>query len=539
MKVLCDDKIFPSFYFQEDKNHVYNKVGKKVSIIWDSLSTNKHNSEFVFINCGKNSIYPFLKVKKNITVIERLKSFPKKDIESNKPFNVIILSLDTISRQSFIKNFNKTLSLFKNLDLDSEYFVYDFKKASTPDVLHSNIFMQSFYGISIRSHIDYVNQYTKIGIEREDVLQSNQRKSLWSQFYFNGFATLYLNTQTEIEYIVGKNVFADHNIGSFWNLGDSLFYNSELISDCYGNTTSINLALKYSSEFFDVYKNQDKFMFIHLEKKTSGITNYQLIDRNIESFISQVLTQKSGTQSRTVLILTSNKGENFEELEWNPKSFFMNMNPLTYIIASKDFINKYSNHTILKHNSDIILSKRYLYHSISSLSNYPDIHNVDNFIKQDKLLIRVENIFTRYLNKLKCRDIYLSDEFCLCNNFKTVDLESKNQQTVVTQIALLAKNSLEKERNFDCIENFEFKVKDAKSFTFKTIEKGGDRLYEIDCSNDKVKSCSILAVFRVKTSKIKPKYSDEFILNYKKLEIILISVKGKKECLDIGFYKDF
>jgi hypothetical protein len=534
-KVRCEQKVFPSFYFEEDKNSYFSKHSGNLEIIWDSLQGNKTGSEFVFINCGKDSVYSFVSHKAKKKASERVTMIKQSFGRPQKSLNVVFISLDSFSRHLFNTSFPKTHSLLNSFSSDSPFSFYDFKKASIPDMSRSNIFMQTFFGIEARDHLKVINQLSTTEQKLKDFLYHTQKKSIWSNFFYNGFSTLVLSNNERFEKLAGNQILADYFLHEFWKIGETIYEHDSKNSSCYGNRTLTSFAFDYSLDFFKNFK-ENKFLLLELARNTSKPHNYQNFDQEFQFFLENLLKSYEKLDKNLVILIVSNKGEDFQEFEWNPKGFYLNSNPATFLITSKNFISDYSDDAILKHNTKNLVTKRDLFITLKNLAGYPNSNQETEFIKQGRFFVQAGNIFTRKLQQMTCEALKTQD-ICPCSGFQSVDLKNGRDNFFLYQIQEFAKDLVKDAKMKDCLENQNFQIKSAKKFNMRQKETGEIIIYDVDCSGNDEEKCRILAGVKIDKKGDLSVYSK--VVSFERIDfrIVIVSVEGEKECLEVEAFQ--
>lgn len=330
--------------------------------------------EEVFIDLSSG--YPLVKidVKRNETLVKENKKIIEKE-NMQRP-NVLMIILDSMSRQHFFRKMKKTKAFFE------ENFFNHASKSEGQTKLSAYQFFR-YHSLDTHPEANLISlRYDDIQVEGE----TTSRVRIERYFKEKGWITSVASSKCEInEYDIDihkKNkVYPDHHPldHEFYSLACDpnampqkdpfgMFKGpfSEFRRCLYGNDAS-SYQLDYSLDFWRKYKNEPKFQSVMLmdgHEFTGELPVY--LDDHLEKYFKKMLQENLLNNSIVFLLSDSGNRENFL---FSHTSSGRNelMNPFLTILLSSNLPETY--HSSLSSNQQSLLSPLDIFRALGELSN--------------------------------------------------------------------------------------------------------------------------------------------------------------------------
>ena len=310
---------------------------------------------------GKN--YANSKVILNVTYKEKL-SKERKKLEKNKPVlyeNVLFIFLDAVSRVHFQRKLPKTAKFFEK-----------FMKYSKRAKYKSYQFLK-YHSMGLNARSTYHNMFYSHNQANKKSPEINLIKYYKEYGYITG--RIFNRCSKEIYQITNKNIngvslenFDHENLGIFC---DPNYYNrnkpntifrgefSSLRRCLYGKEVH-NYVLEYGKKFWNVYKDNRKFLllgFIEGNEGTGEVIKY--IDNDLSKFLYDFYKKKY--LENTAVFLVSDHGLNYN-------GYYQKINAIDYL--NERFLPSFN---LLLHGYNF--NEKYLVDNQYVLMTCLDIHN--------------------------------------------------------------------------------------------------------------------------------------------------------------------
>ena len=215
--IQCIDKTNP-LYFSEEIPQSYGGE-KKLIVRWSKTKTLSDKSEFLLFKCSPKSIQAlvFNKFKQEASIranLIRKNLSPKK-----KNMNVLLITLDSVSKNSFRINLPKTFEFLNSIGEDLKYFKsFRFNKSAVPEAFTRANMAEILYGkkeielkkvkkFKLASHIFVTKGRDK-----------NQDHAIWTHFKKLGYVTMFLHDTVwdYLPHFSGRIIDADNVFTNIW-----------------------------------------------------------------------------------------------------------------------------------------------------------------------------------------------------------------------------------------------------------------------------------------------------------------------------------
>ena len=294
LTIKCVNNSNPRYSFDESRQELFGG-SKKPEIKWYNALPNLDSKQFLIIKCSKDSIYAQVFNRFNQKVSNSANEIRRKLRSNKKQMSVLLLVFDSISRFSFQRNLPKTAKflyeLKNNGEFRDDFDVYDFDKTPVPLPRTLWNMAQILYG---KSWEELTKKYgSAYRFEKDEYYLKNQKKAIWSHFSSLGFVTMFSHNTVfdHLTYLFGRTIVAHHVFTNFWRYLWSIF-NIHDIQDgqkCVGDRNNHDFSLDYTYQFFDNYKDNNKFAYVHLNAAHESTGNVRTIDEDLLRFLIKYL----------------------------------------------------------------------------------------------------------------------------------------------------------------------------------------------------------------------------------------------------------
>ena len=432
----------------------------------------KNNEEWAFGACDDSNViegatYRHLKNDDSIKrVRQAMKEQQKIAFDSYRsndtmPLTVIMVVLDSISRESFYRSLPHSRDLLSSLN-QSEFIVYDFKTHNVQG--DSSIYNQfpTWTGKQFIPQNDSQMEYNSKQVS--DLLEDS---AIWSHFRNKGWITLFGNEfcNDYFSKIIGKKPKVDHIITKFWCAAKELsgFDDISKTQRCIGNKNSHYYLLNYTLDFVENYSGLNKFAyFTILPAHESSGTVIQTLDDDLVYYLKRLMASKD----KVVIFLVADHGMRYGEWYKSEKGKQEHMLPMLMMIVSTEIIEEIPfSSDVLFHNVDRLVSKFDLYATLKYLADIPYHRGADfGYDKVENDYAAVSLFQKKIPNDRKCNDVGISPEFCSCNEYTKLGVDdNKNFLTLITEEIILQINELSQ------LNNHIYGLHFCKKITLKNI----------------------------------------------------------------------
>jgi hypothetical protein len=323
-----------------------------------------------------------------------------------RPLTVILLVLDSVSRQSFYRNLKKTVA-FLNQD-SPNYEVFDFLLNNAQGEKTSENLAPLLYGKNLE-HLQNVFNEASIFDEKDwkKFEEYQEKHAIWKKFERQGFVTLFsFDSYTDyVSLFTGRRILADHVNCNFWRAGHfhAGFEDFTEESQCLGNKSPSNFTLEYLLQFSQNYWGINRFAYAHLgvAHESTG-RRLRVIDSELNTFLEKLQkTYEKHPEEDIVLMLCSDHGR--ISLVTSRDSWQEKLLPLHLLILNKNLSKRKNFHENLQKNTERLISRFDWHETLIFLSQLPYENPEKNSLFSKTLL----------LNRT-CLDAEIPSIYCSC-----------------------------------------------------------------------------------------------------------------------------
>ena len=542
--VKCKNKK-QALYFSDNSPQVYGGGIKKL-VRWKYSLDMSPKSEFYFFKCSKNSIHAVVINKyKNEASINANKI--RDTLEpKGKLMNVLVLVLDSVSRNSFRINLPKTINFLESInDQSNKFRYYEFTKSAVPKAFTAPNFAQIVFG-KTEAELKDGRRVSKQGnTPVNSGIDKNQDYALWTFFRDYGYVTMFLHDSVwdYLTRLTGRVIDADHVFTNIWRYlwyltGKHDFSNSQR---CIGSKNYHELSLDYSYQYFSNYDKNNKFAYVHLNAAHEDSGNIRTVDKGLLKFLKDFLHLVENRNESLALFLLSDHGfKHLNRIQWDTRSFFDPKVAQTSLIFSKDIIDELNAETFITKNKHKLLGRLDINLTLKQLAMFP--YNKQKSVNKFKHYgdYKVFNFLTELLPENRtCSQIAVPDINCICNWFKTVNISEDHEITIRENLLYLIekKISSNSRSKFDCELLQNLTIEKYEKFEMKDMDEGLDTIYSIELKISG-KSLKVKANFCTENrilSSLKIKDESEYPLTYfevlgVKVFLQISSIEVEKSC---------
>jgi hypothetical protein len=410
----------------------------KDPVSWSPSSQLLEKSEYVFVKCGRKSVYAHAFNRFNKTVENRANRIRWGKGGGKKNFNVLLLVFDSLSRFVSYNFLNEFTGFIKEVKKSSEiYSVYEFKKIAMAEEYTLPNMAQILYGMTwdrLKSELSGARKLPVEGSFPEHV-KLQREKSIWNHYSDMGYTTLFLydTVWDFLSRFIGREILADHVFENFWRHAYDIYGWTDFSSKqrCMGTENSHNISFKYVSDYFTNYKNNNKFAYVHLSPTHESSGNVRTLDRDLKIFISNLLQLMKKRDEDLALYIISDHGWKFPDLILDPRYKVETLSPLTYLILSKEVEAKMNAKDFLDHNKEQLFTRFDMNLGLRYLAHYPYGLPDVNFQSNMKKTYTQEDVYNIFNEKIRtnrtCEDVGVVGHRCICEWFKDVGVDELYQ----------------------------------------------------------------------------------------------------------------
>ncbi|CAG5127016.1 unnamed protein product, partial [Candidula unifasciata] len=392
------------------------------------------DTEFIKVACKNNKSDV---VSKNFyTLIPKREQFDESDFLNLKKrqvvsspketLNVIMVGMDTLARNQFLRGCNKTYSYLMNSLKSFDLTMHSQLGSNTFDN-----FLPLFAGES----------YDQIAKWWSDKYHLDNIDLLWGSFEKAGYRTLYTEDWPGIgafHYFKKsfRNKFARYNTRPLTlAMSEEInFYKRSRY--CAGNQVEMNFLLNYVLLFLDTFQDNPVFSVAMITKPTHNYpTDAKMFDEHLFNFYRSL--NQSGHLNKSLLVSFSDHGVRWGPLRDSKYGFFESRTPYTILTFPDWFLRKYPDVAAnLKVNSKRLTSHFDTYATLLDLL----------YFKSNSSLLpksrRSISLFDKIPWDRTCEDASVPQEFCLCGYQNLADVDTKSPiSKALAELVIEALNS--------------------------------------------------------------------------------------------------
>ncbi len=365
---VCTIKKFKNEVFTKIKPILKNedKLNKEVIIEFNKETDN-----------GKIKI----NIEKNETLVKERKKLSKKENLFN---NIIIIYINSLSRQQFLNQMKKTSNLLE------KYYWKNKKNIKTYQFLKYQVFDENnqlinilpmFYGTSFKkgNGNNIIKQFKKEGYI------TGGSGNLCSREIFE-IENKYVNITT-FENFDHENfaMFCDPNLFKDDNIHNSLFNTFGKNKNCLYGFDSSNYIFEYGKQFLNKYKHEKKFLRLSIMRK-----NINALDAQLSLFLNDIIN----IDNLIVYIMT----DNFQNFVKKESQKVLSLDSLFLIISKQNF-----SHEKIEKNEQKMITPYDIYYSLLNIIENKNYNNHSNIFSELKDIKRNCDTYSDWNNKNYCK----------------------------------------------------------------------------------------------------------------------------------------
>ena len=261
---------------------------------------------------------------------------------------------------------------------------------------------------------------------------------MWKRYEPQGFVTMFGYDTVWNFFVndVGRKIYTDHTVLSFWNAAYTVFGYRDFIlrQRCFGNKNAHRYMLDYVNQFRENYEGHNKFVYFHtsLAHEDSG-TVYKTFDTDLKEFIQEFLQGYENKDEDFILIVAGDHGRRVKEWDFTDEGIIENKSPFHMILTTQDLIRKIGRdtHEILMHNTKRLVSRPDWYVTLKHLAVLPygnlntSSSDYKEFIEESDSLNAVSLLLEKVPDSRVCDDMNIEEHLCMCRDFKPLELDSE------------------------------------------------------------------------------------------------------------------
>lgn len=296
------------------------------------------------------------------------KSIEKNSKVESTPTTVLLIIIDSVSREHFYRSLKKTVQFFNNSiatgEFSNDYNIYDFQINNAHGEFTVMNMIPLLFGVSLDEH---QAKLAKLDINRKadyPKFQDLHKNSLWKHFENMGFVTMfgYETTHDFMPKKLGRIIETDHVATNFWHGAESILHYDEYStkSKCIGNKNSHVFMLDYIRQFVENYTGHHRFSYTHfLTSHESSGSLINSADQDLVDFFRNVLKLAKEKKEDLAIIIAGDHGLKngpWDKYEEGKQEVLL---PFSFLISSKSLIDKTSPnaHLNLQTNSKRLVNK--------------------------------------------------------------------------------------------------------------------------------------------------------------------------------------
>lgn len=449
LNVKCESGENPEYYF---KNVPQVLGGPKPKVNWLSSSKGYESADYLLIKCSKHSIHSFV-FNKYQESISRNANLKKNMLEPDKkPFNVLLIVLDVVSRISAYENLPKTIEFLHKGYKKHGISAYEFEKTLVTEIHTVNNMAPIIYGLPYES---IINEYGKKGISQRKAKKETIKKQIWTHYKNLGYTTMFLHDSVWdfLPSIVGKEIECDHVFVNYWKTAYSVYGWHDISNSqrCAGSQNSHNMSFTYTYQYFNNYPENNKFAYVHTNAGHEKTGNIRTVDNDLVQFMQNFIGLMQSKNESFAMFVIGDHGRRNIKNNFELAGYFESRSAFTSLYLSRHVEDKWDLKQLLTENSKQLLSRFDINLSLKHLAYFPynkkDIYDYDK-LKKDYKLNSTSSVFKEYLSiNRTCADLGVIKEFCLCRWIEPLPNIQSEDPDLYNNILQLLNEHIKKQSN--------------------------------------------------------------------------------------------
>lgn len=408
-------------------------------------------TEFVYGFCGDEG-QAILINKRNPQVYDRARNLSSEISQeigekAFKPMNIVLIWIDSVSRQHFYRNFPKTIKYLNNeLVKDKKFVGYDFiiNNANAASTVGNMIPL--FFGENLSTFDKKISGLYWKNQNHLDRYKQVQENAIWKYYQDLGFVTAF-GYETTWDFVtdkLGPKIHTDHNMFNYINAGCKLFkyVDNKEEQRCMGLKDVHRHMFDYSMQFLENYDKLNKFVYMHLSAGHEATrTVVRTIDPDLEDLIKRTLKKFENKEEDVVIMIGSDHGSYNIEWDQSIENYLEIQLPFQFLITNKELIRRIGPKTdeVLKWNTNRITGRYDWYLTLKHLGILPygNINKSSDIYlnwKQDKM--DAHSVFLEKSdNTRSCSDIDIDRVYCSCIQWVNMSISDISNSVPVSILA--------------------------------------------------------------------------------------------------------
>lgn len=330
-------------------------------------------TEWVFGRCAELRL-GYLRNVFNEKAAERAKNITERigkelgNTENPRPLSVLLVVTDSISRQSFFRNLNKTVAFLNEQVVEPQsrfgkhFLMYDFLINNANGERTPQNMGPIIYGKSLEKLEDILLGFSIFDENDWYAFEDYQKKNaIWKHYENNGFVTLFsYDSYTDyLSKVTGRKIFTDHVASNFWRAANEITGYIDFANEgqCIGNKNAHEFSLDYLSEYIRNYQGYNRFGYMHIDvaHEDTGL-RAKIADTDLMNFLEKTLEfYRSHPEEDVVLMLAADHGRMSAVM--SREALLEKVMPYHFVFANRGLIRRMNAHDNLVHNTERLVTR--------------------------------------------------------------------------------------------------------------------------------------------------------------------------------------
>ncbi|XP_047527624.1 uncharacterized protein LOC125064562 [Vanessa atalanta] len=388
--------------------------------------------EVITVKCKHNSDKKVIIYEDAYAILKKIKrTYEKRDDE--RPWNILILGMDTISRGRAYSSLPKTTDYMLRHDW-LDYRGYQKVGYNTfPNVM----------SLLTGKNMSTIYKACSSGMDKCNHM------ILWSQFQKAGYVTATGEDYLRLPDTFGKYGYktspTDHYLRPLFLTGEHSYGN--LV--CTKKMASPNHILDYATAFSDTYKDDKFFGMFWFNSYSHNLENKpQLIDDGIINFFNNL--NSSGVMNNTFILFLSDHGMRYGKMREQVESYYAERLPMLFMWVPEDFRKIHSQeYTNLEINQNRLITPYDLRLTLWDIMVKSKIttHKIDS-----EACPKCDSIFNEISPYRNCADANVDEKWCTCHTMKSVDQKDKDVKLSIDFVVTYLQNKTKYIETTSCMK---------------------------------------------------------------------------------------
>ena len=431
---------------------IYGRYDKKIK--WSTKKAFKYHldTEWIFGKCSDlrlgylRNIFNQKAAQRSIAltkVLSERKSPPR-------PLSVLLIILDSVSRQSFFRNLKETVSFLNSQvldpasDLGKSFLMYDFLINNAQGEKTPQNMGPILYGKDIQYLEDSLINYSIFDESDWWAFEELQNSSaIWKHYENQGFVTMFsYDSYTDyLSRITGRRIFTDHVVSNFWRAANEItgYVDFGDEGQCIGNRLAHKFSFDYLGQYIRNYQGINRFAYMHIDvaHESTGL-RAKIADSDVAEFIKDTLEfYKQHPEEDVVLFIAADHGRMSSMM--SKEALLEKMLPFHLVFANRELIERMGAHENLVHNSERLVTRFDWHVTLKELAFAP--YKQLSTEQLEKLGDgtgdhRGISLFSQQVpDERNCLSVRIPGEYCSCYYNENIVKNPENDE-IIQQIAV-------------------------------------------------------------------------------------------------------